>query len=77
MISLSVSAILQGAGSQPVVQAGAIILGTFILEDAATVVAGMQVQDGKLIWPLALVALYTGVIAGDMGLYGLGKVSSG
>ena len=76
MISLSVSTLLQGAGSRPVVQAGAIIIGTFILEDAATVVAGMQVQDGKLIWPLALVALYVGVIAGDMGLYGLGKLAA-
>ncbi len=76
VISLSVSAILQGASGRPLAQAAALILGTFILEDAATVVAGMQVQDGKLVWPLALAALYVGVILGDMGLYGLGKLAA-
>ncbi len=76
MVGLSVSALLEGASGRPLAQAGAIILGTFILEDAATVVAGMQVQDGKLVWPLALAALYVGVIAGDMGLYGIGKLAS-
>ena len=67
---------MQAASGRPLVQAGAIILGTFILEDAATVVAGMQVQDGKLAWPIALGALYVGIILGDMGLYGLGKLAS-
>ncbi len=76
MINLSVSAVFEAASGRPVAQAGAIILGTFILEDAATVLAGMQVQDGRLIWPLALAALYTGVILGDMGLYGLGKLAA-
>ena len=76
MINLSVSAVFEAASGRPVAQAGAIILGTFILEDAATVLAGMQVQDGRLIWPLALAALYIGVILGDMGLYGLGKLAA-
>ncbi len=67
---------LQSASGKPLGQAVAIVLGTFILEDAATILAGMQVQDGKLAWPLALGALYAGVILGDMGLYGLGKLAS-
>ncbi len=76
MINLSVTALLQAAGSQPLGQAGAIILGTFILEDAATVIAGLQVEGGRLAWPVALGALYVGVILGDIGLYGLGKLAA-
>ena len=76
MISLSVSALMQAATGRPLVQAGAIILGTFILEDAATVIAGMQVQSGKLALPIAIAALYVGIVLGDMGLYGLGKLAS-
>ena len=76
MINLPVTAILQAAGSQPLVQAGAIILGTFILEDAATVLAGLQVEGGRLAWPVALGALYVGVVLGDLGLYGLGKLAA-
>ncbi len=76
MISFSVSAILQAAGQRPLLEAGAIILGTFILEDAATVIAGMQVEAGKLPWQVALVSLYVGVALGDLGLYGLGRLAA-
>jgi len=57
-------------------QAAAIILGTFVLEDAATVAAAMQVEDGALPAPLALAALYAGIVLGDLGLYGLGRLSA-
>ena len=75
MINLSVSAVLNAAGDRPFAQATAIVVGTLILEDAATVLAGMQVDGGKIVWPLALMALYGGVILGDAGLYGLGKLA--
>lgn len=62
------------AGSKPL-QIGTIIVGTFILEDAATLLAAMQVASGGVSLPLALTALYTGIILGDLGLYGLGALS--
>lgn len=63
------------AGAAPLLQAGAIVLGTFILEDAATVLAATQVEAGGLSASLALSSLYLGVVLGDLGLYGLGRLS--
>ncbi len=57
-------------------QMAAIIAGTFILEDAATLVAAMQVASGALALPAALGALYIGIVLGDVGLYGLGRASA-
>jgi len=73
---LSVSGILKFAGAHPLLQALAIIIGTFILEDAATVLAAMQVQDGSIAFWVALTALYCGIILGDLGLYGLGRLAA-
>ena len=63
------------AGSKPL-QAVTIILGTFILEDAATLLAAMQVASGGIALPVALGALYAGIVLGDLGLYGLGALSA-
>ena len=76
MFSLSVSGLLKSAGLHPLLQALAIILGTFVLEDAATVLAAMQVQDGKIAWFVALAALYLGIVLGDLGLYGMGRLAT-
>lgn len=57
-------------------QAVAIILGTFVLEDAATLLAAMQVSSGALALPVALGSLYVGIVLGDIGLYGLGRASA-
>lgn len=72
MLGNSIISLLAWAGHQPLLQAIAIVLGTFILEDAATVLAALQADEGKLSAALALVALYAGIILGDLGLYGLG-----
>ncbi len=72
----SVSDLLHWAGHDPLVQALAIILGTFILEDAATVLAAAQVAEGTVSWPLALLSLYVGIVLGDLGLYGLGRLAA-
>jgi membrane protein DedA with SNARE-associated domain len=63
------------AGSRPL-QAATIIIGTFILEDAATLLAAMQVAAGSVSMVLALGALYSGIVLGDLGLYGLGALSA-
>ncbi len=76
MFPLSVSGLFKAAGVHPLLQGLAIIAGTFILEDAATVLAAMQVQDGRIAVGLALGSLYIGIIAGDLGLYGLGRLAT-
>jgi membrane protein DedA with SNARE-associated domain len=76
MLAGSIKSLLALAGHSPLFQVVAIIIGTFILEDAATVAAAMQVEDGSLpIW-LALTSLYAGIVLGDIGLYGLGRLSA-
>lgn len=71
-----VASLLLLAGKSPLLQAVAIILGTFILEDAATVAAAMQAQDGAIPISLALGSLYAGIVLGDLGLYGLGRLAA-
>lgn len=73
---LSVSGLLKSAGAHPLLQAVAIIVGTFVLEDAATVLAAMEVQEGHIVWFVALAALYVGIVLGDLGLYGLGRLAA-
>ncbi|MDR3529198.1 MAG: VTT domain-containing protein [Rhodopila sp.] len=76
MLASSITALLALAGRSALFQAGAIILGTFILEDAATVGAAMQVDGGAVSFRLALASLYVGIVLGDLGLYGLGRLSA-
>ena len=63
-------------GHEPAVQGLMIVLGTFVLEDAATILAAMDVQVGQVTLAVALVALYLGIVLGDLGLYGLGKLAA-
>lgn len=76
MITSEFSAMLAAAAGSKPLQAATIILGTFILEDAATLLAAMQVATGGLSLPLALASLYAGIVLGDLGLYGLGLLSA-
>lgn len=52
----------------------AIIAGTFIHEDITTVVTGMLVADKVVGLDVALPALYAGIVLGDIGLYGMGRL---
>jgi membrane protein DedA with SNARE-associated domain len=76
MLASSITSLLALAGHSPWFQAAAIITGTFILEDAATVAAAMQVEDKALPLWLALISLYAGIVLGDLGLYALGRLSA-
>jgi membrane protein DedA with SNARE-associated domain len=64
---------IQGALSSSLGTGAAIILGTFILEDATTVAVGVMAADGLIPIPLALLSLATGIALGDFGLYGIGR----
>jgi membrane protein DedA with SNARE-associated domain len=75
MHSLSLASLLADAGESWPLQAVIIIGGTFILEDAATLLAAMQVASGALGLEVALGALYAGIVLGDLGLYLLGFLS--
>src|SRR5579859_6265169 len=58
------------------IQAAAIIVATFILEDAATILAAIQAQNGSISVSLAIASLYAGIVLGDAGLYGLGRLAN-
>lgn len=70
------SSILATAAAHPLLQAGAIVIATFILEDAATVLAGVAAAGGTVSVGIAVSALYVGIIAGDLGLYALGRLAA-
>jgi membrane protein DedA with SNARE-associated domain len=74
-MDFSAAHLLAIAGKSPLLQAAAIILGTFVLEDAATVAAAMAVQDNRIALPVAILALYVGIVLGDIGLYGMGRLA--
>lgn len=54
----------------------AVIIGTFILEDATTMLVGVLSADGFIHIPVALLSLYLGIILGDFGLYVLGYLAA-
>ena len=76
MLTSSIASLLLLAGQRPLLQAGAIVFGTFVLEDAATVIAAMQAGDHKLSIALALASLFVGIVLGDIGLYAAGRLSA-
>ena len=76
MLGTDLATWLAMAGHQPLLQAVAIILATFVLEDAATVLAAMQAASGSVSIGVALGALYMGIVLGDLGLYGLGRAAA-
>ncbi len=49
-----------------------LIIGTFILEDAAVISGAYLATEAYLSIPLTLCALFIGIVVGDYGLYGLG-----
>lgn len=72
----TIASFLADMAKNPVLLAAAIIIATFILEDAATIAAALLAADGIAPVPLALGALLTGIVLGDIGLYGLGRLAT-
>jgi membrane protein DedA with SNARE-associated domain len=67
--------VLLALGSTPWAIAIAIVLATFVLEDVATIAAAFLAATGVVPPMIALSALYVGIFAGDLGLYGLGAAA--
>lgn len=76
MTDASLTGLLHSAGHDPWLQATAIIAGTFILEDAATIVTAVQVKAGAVSTQVGLASLYLGIVLGDLGVYGLGALAA-
>ncbi len=72
----TITSFLADAAQEPVLLVAAIIIATFILEDAATIAAALLAADGIVPVPLALGALLIGIILGDIGLYALGRLAT-
>lgn len=76
MLGLSLNSAVHWAGQNAWLQMAAIIGGTFVLEDATTILAAMEAANGSIgIW-LALISLYLGIVVGDIGLYWLGSLAT-
>ena len=58
----------------PTLQAAALFVSTFVLEDVAAVGAGLLLASGVLAWPMAFGACFMGIWIGDAGLYGFARV---
>ncbi|HVW82456.1 MAG TPA: VTT domain-containing protein [Candidatus Paceibacterota bacterium] len=67
--------LIQGAAATPWLAPLAIILSTFILEDAAMVGTGVLAADGVVSVPVGLAALWIGIALGDFWLYGMGRLA--
>ncbi len=68
------SSLLNTISANPWLASVSIIVATFISEDMATVAAGILAIGGIPV-PVALGSLYVGIVAGDAGLYGLGRMA--
>jgi membrane protein DedA with SNARE-associated domain len=66
---------LLALGSNPWAIALAIVLATFVLEDVTTIAAALLAATGQVAPLIALSALFVGIFAGDLGLYGLGAAA--
>jgi membrane protein DedA with SNARE-associated domain len=53
----------------------AVMLCAFLLEDAATIIVGVLAADGTISISTALIALYGGILIGDLLLYALGSLA--
>ena len=72
----SIPELLQAGLSHPLFMPVVIILATFILEDATTILVGVWAATGNLSPEIALVSLYIGIVLGDFGLYGFGRLAA-
>src|SRR5881392_460501 len=53
----------------------AIILLSFVSEDAATISSALSIFGGPLSWPLGFASCFAGIWLGDLGLYSLARCS--
>jgi membrane protein DedA with SNARE-associated domain len=59
--------------AQALLASTAIILLSFVSEDAATVSSALSIFGGPISWPLGFAACFAGIWLGDLGLYSLAR----
>lgn len=59
-------------GMSPWAQMGAIVVGTYVLEDPTTIFTGMMIRAGQVDLFVGVFALFIGIFTGDLALYLLG-----
>lgn len=69
------SEILPLLSNNPLLAALAVILVSWVWEDAAVVSSALLAADMVIPVPLAVVAVFVGICSGDMGLYYLGRLA--
>src|SRR5271166_2584385 len=57
----------------PLWKAAGFFCATFVLEDAASIGAGLLLAAGQISWPAAFTACFLGIWLGDSGLYVLAR----
>lgn len=62
-------------GGTVIVLALTIMLCAFVLEDATTIIVGVLAADGFIPVPLAIIAIYAGIVIGDVVLYSVGSLA--
>lgn len=75
-MSATLAGWLTSLGQEPWLVGVLLSLATFVLEDAANVVGALIAADGVISPWGALAALYVGIVLGDLGLYGLGRIGA-
>lgn len=63
------------AATNPVLVVIAVVLATFVLEDAATVGSALLAAEGVLPVPAVILGLFIGITLGDLGLYTIGHLA--
>ena len=76
MIEIDIISILQSIINQPMLFVFFIVIITFILEDLAIAATAIITAQNDMAVYIPLFALFTGIMIGDIGLYGIGKYSS-
>ncbi|MEY2794789.1 MAG: hypothetical protein RIR10_505 [Planctomycetota bacterium] len=62
--------------SSPWLQALALMIGTFILEDTTAIAAGLLAHDGTISMPVAILGTGVGIFIGDLALYVMGAAAA-
>jgi membrane protein DedA with SNARE-associated domain len=58
----------------PFWKAAGFFFATFILEDVATIGAGLLLASGQISWPAAFFSCFLGIWLGDVGLYAIARI---
>jgi membrane protein DedA with SNARE-associated domain len=69
--------LLVALSAEPLLLALALFAATFVLEDAATVAAGLLTAQTGADWSVALPAVIVGTMVGDLSLYATGRWGAG